>query len=70
MFIILPHDVNGISKLEKKLTRENLSKVLVRLPQLEVKVLVPKFELEETTDLKNILKEVCIHVCKRLIFVI
>jgi serine protease inhibitor len=70
MFIILPHDVDGISKLEKKLASEkNLSKVLVRLPKLNVRVSMPKFKLEETTNLKNILKEVCIHGCKALIFV-
>lgn len=69
MFIILPHDVHGISKLEKKLASENLSKVLLRLPKQEVRVSVPKFKLEETTDLQNILKEVCIHGCKGLILV-
>lgn len=69
MFIILPHDVDGISKLEEKLASENLSKVLVRLRKRKVRVSVPKFKLEETTDLKNILKEVCMHGRKRLIFV-
>ncbi|PNF36969.1 hypothetical protein B7P43_G08098, partial [Cryptotermes secundus] len=57
MFIILPHDVDGISKLEEKLASENLTKVLLRLPKRKVRVSVPKFKLEETTDLKNILKE-------------
>jgi serpin B len=57
MFIILPHDVDGISKLEEKLASKNLSKILGRLPQREVNVSVPKFKLEETTDLKDILKK-------------
>jgi serine protease inhibitor len=69
MFIILPHDVDGISKLEEKLASENLSKVLVRLSVQKVRVSVPKFKLEETTNLKSILKEVCIHGCKGLIFI-
>jgi serine protease inhibitor len=69
MFIILPHDVDGISKLEEKLTSEELSKMLVRLPKREVRVSLPKFKLEETTDLKDILKGVCIRGYKGPMFV-
>jgi hypothetical protein len=69
MYIILPHDVDGISKLEEKLTVEELSKILVHLPKREVRVSLPKFKLEETTDLKTILKGVCIHGYKGPMFV-
>jgi serine protease inhibitor len=58
MFIILPHDVDEISKVEEKLASEQLSKILVRLPRQKLRVSVPKFKLEEMTDLKNILKGV------------
>ena len=63
MFIILPHDIDGISELEKKLAGFDLSKILTHLPELEVDISIPKFKLEETTDLKNILTEVCINGC-------
>jgi serpin B len=63
MFIILPHDIDGISELENRLAGVDLSKILTRLPVREVEVSVPKFKLEETTDLNSILKEVCINGC-------
>jgi serine protease inhibitor len=60
MFVILPYDIDGISKLEEKLEGVDLSKVLKHLPQQEVRVSMPKFKLEETTDFNYILKQVCI----------
>lgn len=63
MFIILPHDIDGISKLENKLAGVDLSKILTQLPEIEVEVSIPKFKLEETTDLNDILTEVCINGC-------
>jgi serine protease inhibitor len=63
MFIILPHDIDGISKLENKLAGVDLSKILTHLPEQEVEVSIPKFKLEETTDLNDILTEVCINGC-------
>ena len=63
MFIILPHDIDGISKLENKLAGVDLSNILSYLPEVEVEVSIPKFKLEETTDLNEILREVCINGC-------
>ena len=63
MFIILPHDIDGISELEKKLAGVDLSKILTQIPEEEVEVMIPKFKLEETTDLKDIFTEVCINGC-------
>lgn len=63
MFIILPHDIDGISKLENKLAGVDLSKILTQLPEIEVEVSIPKFKLEETTDLNDILRQVCINGC-------
>jgi serine protease inhibitor len=63
MFIILPHDIDGISELENKLAGVDISKILTRLPVREVEVSVPKFKLEETTGLNDILTEVCINGC-------
>lgn len=63
MFIILPHDVDGISELENRLAGVDLSKILTQLPVQKVEVSIPKFKLEETTDLNDILTEVCISGC-------
>ncbi|XP_069678636.1 leukocyte elastase inhibitor-like isoform X4 [Periplaneta americana] len=57
MFVILPNDVDGISKLEEKLAGSNLSEILKHLPVREVEVTMPKFKLEETTDLNEILQK-------------
>jgi serine protease inhibitor len=63
MSIILPYDIDGISKLENTLAGVDLSKLLTHLPEEEVQVSIPKFKLEETTDLNDILREVCINGC-------
>jgi serpin B len=63
MFIILPHDIDGISELENKLAGVDLSQILTRLPVREVEVSLPKFKLEETTGLNDILREVCKWLC-------
>jgi len=57
MFVILPHDIDGISELEKRLTGFDLSTLSTQLHQREVEVSMPKFKLEETTDLNDILKQ-------------
>jgi serine protease inhibitor len=63
MYVILPHDIDGISELEKRLAGADLSTILTQLPQIEVIVTMPKFKLEETTDLNDILTEVSINGC-------
>ncbi|XP_021919211.1 leukocyte elastase inhibitor-like isoform X4 [Zootermopsis nevadensis] len=57
MFIILPHDIDGISELEKKLATADLSTVLKNIPTREVRVSIPKFKLEETISFNDILKQ-------------
>jgi serine protease inhibitor len=63
MFIILPNAIDGISELEDKLATVDLSKILKNLPVKEVRVSIPKFKLEETTDFNDILKQVCVCGC-------
>ncbi|KAJ4435298.1 hypothetical protein ANN_17908 [Periplaneta americana] len=53
----MPYQANGISKLEEKLAGSNLSEILKHLPVREVEVTMPKFKLEETTDLNEILQK-------------
>lgn len=63
MFIILPCDIDGISELENRLAGVDLSKILTQLREQKMEVSIPKFKLEETTDLNDILTEVCINGC-------
>ena len=58
MYVILPNNIDGISDLEDKLGKTDLSKILLHIPNREVIVTIPKFKLEETTDFDEILKEV------------
>ncbi|XP_059182632.1 leukocyte elastase inhibitor-like [Centropristis striata] len=59
MIIILPveieDDTTGLEKLEKELTHDKFTEWTDRMLQVEVEVRLPRFKLEETYDLKDIL---------------
>ncbi|XP_075223439.1 leukocyte elastase inhibitor-like isoform X3 [Lycorma delicatula] len=56
MFIILPNEITGLAKMEETLSTLNLADELKNLDRCEVIVSLPKFELEKTLDLKDILE--------------
>ncbi|KAJ9579492.1 hypothetical protein L9F63_004840, partial [Diploptera punctata] len=58
MVVILPNKIDGISELESKLAKTDLSKLVQHMARPEVIVTFPKFKLEETTDFDDILKQV------------
>ncbi len=45
MIILLPHEIDGLDKLESKLTRENLEKWLAQMHSDEITVYMPKFKM-------------------------
>nr|XP_023689307.1 serpin B6-like [Paramormyrops kingsleyae] len=57
MLIMLPNEVNGLEELEQKLTYENFTDWTRpnRMRFQEVIVKLPKFKLEETYDMKQVL---------------
>nr|AAC47336.1 serpin 1 [Manduca sexta] len=56
MIIILPNQVDGITALEQKLKDPKaLSRAEERLYNTEVEIYLPKFKIETTTDLKEVL---------------
>ncbi|KAK5645687.1 hypothetical protein RI129_004151 [Pyrocoelia pectoralis] len=55
MVIILPHKRNGIEELEKKLVNVDLSTISERMRNVEVEVSLPKFKIETTMDLNDVL---------------
>ncbi|KAK9501972.1 hypothetical protein O3M35_012590 [Rhynocoris fuscipes] len=55
MVIILPNKVDGLNEVESKLSTINLSEVLNSLFSVTVNVKLPRFKLESTMELKDIL---------------
>lgn len=59
MLIVLPNKVNGLAELESKLTPAVIRELPPhRKQRFNVDVLLPKFKLEESTQLNDILKKV------------
>ena len=60
MILVVPKYHDGLADVEKKLTDEKLRSMcdnLDRSGEDEVEVIMPKFELETTTDLKDTLEK-------------
>ncbi|GBP43752.1 Alaserpin [Eumeta japonica] len=58
--IVLPNDIEGLPALEEKL-KENpalLTEASKHMHSTEVKVFLPKFKIETTTDLKEVLQKI------------
>lgn len=58
MIIILPDEIDGLAELEAKLDSVDLFDELNYLQQPTVTVALPRFKLEKTMDLNDILKSV------------
>lgn len=61
MLIIMPYDINGINRLEKKLKNFDLNEVAMRALRHEVDVSLPKFKIESDINLKEPLMKVNEH---------
>uniref|UniRef100_A0A0K8R721 Putative salivary serpin n=1 Tax=Ixodes ricinus TaxID=34613 RepID=A0A0K8R721_IXORI len=62
MVILLPDEMDGLSDLEKSLTSSTFRKILDGLTrETLVDLRLPRFRLEQTTNLKDTLKEMGIH---------
>lgn len=61
-YIVLPNNVEGINELLEKLKDFSvLEKTLYNLYATKVEAYIPKFKIETTTNLKEILPEVSIQ---------
>lgn len=58
MTIILPDEIDGLAELEAKLDSAGLFDKLSHFDRTTVTVALPRFKLEKTMDLNNILKSV------------
>uniref|UniRef100_A0A1B6LQ12 Serpin domain-containing protein n=1 Tax=Graphocephala atropunctata TaxID=36148 RepID=A0A1B6LQ12_9HEMI len=56
MLVILPDEIDGLAALEAKLETVNLTEKVKYMQQPTVTVALPKFKMEETMDLNQILK--------------
>ncbi|XP_022122696.2 alaserpin [Pieris rapae] len=58
MILVLPNDVDGITRLEEKLRNPSaLNDALYKMYSTKVEVTIPKFKIETTTDLKDVLSK-------------
>lgn len=58
MIILLPDAVDGLAELETKLKSVDLSETFLCFSETKTQVQLPKFKLETTLQLNNILKKV------------
>lgn len=58
MLIVLPNQKNGIKELEKKLQSVDISELAQNIYSREVIVSLPKFKIESTIPLNDVLEEV------------
>ncbi|XP_022122687.2 alaserpin isoform X7 [Pieris rapae] len=58
MILVLPNEIDGITKLEEKLRDPSaLNKAIAKMYSTEVEVTIPKFKIETTTNLKDVLSK-------------
>lgn len=56
MIIILPRENEGLPILKSKLNQQNLRQELASMKQVNVEIHLPKFKVEQTYDLNDVLK--------------
>jgi serine protease inhibitor len=56
MVLILPNDKNGLTLLENRLTFATFQELLSGLRKQDTIIRIPKFKVEESYDLKPILR--------------
>ncbi|CAF4776680.1 unnamed protein product [Pieris macdunnoughi] len=58
MILVLPNEVDGITRLEEKLRDPSaLNDAIYKMYSTKVEVTIPKFKIETTTDLKEVLSK-------------
>ncbi|XP_077287987.1 uncharacterized protein LOC143912572 [Arctopsyche grandis] len=60
--IILPREINGLKALEEKIYDANFANIFKKMTKREVNVNIPKFMIETTIDLKQILPKLGIKL--------
>lgn len=58
MVILLPNQLNGLTHLESSLSPKLLSLIDSKLNKIQMDVVIPKFKLEFSPDLKSVLRSV------------
>jgi len=61
MFIVLPNEINGVSRLERMITTEIMSTWIRSAQNTTVKVSIPKFVLSQHFELKDVLSELGVY---------
>lgn len=58
MLLILPNDKDGLSKTELKLEKVDIADIMTEMQEEMLEVTIPKFTIETTVQLNNILQRV------------
>lgn len=61
MYLIVPHDIDGLPALSKRITPEGLAKSLKLMKEHNINLSLPKFQFESTSVLVPVLKEVSLY---------
>uniref|UniRef100_A0A1B6LVE8 Serpin domain-containing protein n=1 Tax=Graphocephala atropunctata TaxID=36148 RepID=A0A1B6LVE8_9HEMI len=57
MVFILPHKEDGLAAVEAKLANTTLESILKKMVEVRVEVTIPKFKIEQTIELKDVLTQ-------------
>lgn len=60
MFVILPDEVEGLDSVENKIASSNFETIIHEMYNVEVQILLPKFKIEKTIQLNDVLCKVSI----------
>lgn len=67
--IVLPNEIDGITALQEKLQDPaRLERAVADLYTTEVEVYLPKFKIETTINLKEVLQKVCLLLQSKILF--
>lgn len=62
MVILLPDEKDGLRNLENNLSKIKINELLQKMDKFKVNVKLPKFKIEQSIDLNDVLIRVCIKV--------
>lgn len=62
MLVVLPKQIDGLASLQQQLATRELADLLEKTSKVEVRLSLPKFEIETTLDLKQNLANVSAHL--------
>lgn len=70
MVLVVPREIDGLKYIEDRIKDMDLNKLASETYKREIKLTLPKFKLEQTIDLKEVLEKVSlIGVAEKILHV-